>query len=289
MIGDGRIGCRTFALALVVATCGASASGCKRSRVESFAWMIADGGPITGVNDFPFCAPLDEGAPRRRCLDNVTRGFGGDSFVTDPPSHASAAAASILVLRDHAAYALPEPNVWRTVLSSKEGLGADTFRLAVGRALREASKDAAAPARDEATMLRALGAIAGVVPGACPTYRLLAEGKPAMTLRPELRPEHSPCVQADLTAPGGPGATFGDGIPRALAGATMAWKRTVELLRAGEPKTRDRNLRARIHDDLKRLDDVTFTPILPASPVAPALEFVHGHLDAGVIARDAGR
>lgn len=279
----GTSNASALALAALLAV---SAAGCKRSRVDAFAHVLVEGQALDAYNRLPLCAPLDD-APKRRCLDNIARAFDGEAFVTDPPDHASASAAALFVVRDHAGYALPEARVWNAVLESREGKGADVFRLAVGRALREARQVATAPPRDDATMRASLGAIAGAVPGACVTYRLLAEGKPAATLAPELRPEHSPCVQRDLSEPDAPGPTFGDGLPRALAGAGAAWRRTVRLLRAGLEKTHDRNTRARLADDLKYLDEVTF--VAPsAAPAVPALEFVHGHLDAGAIARDAG-
>jgi hypothetical protein len=178
---------------------------------------------------------------------------------------------------------------WEPIVQNSSGKGAIILRLAIARAMLDL-KDAAtaAPANDEA-MRGALRAISGAVPSACITYRLLAEGKDPRTLAPELRPEHSPCVQADLVRPGAPGAAFGTGLPRAVAGAQSAWRHSLERLRAGLANTKPDEARAQLAKDLAALEATPLALPRVDAPAQMPLEFVHGHVDAGVIAADGGR
>ena len=75
--------------------------------------------------------------------------------------------------------------------------------------------------------------VAARVPGACPTYELLGSGKDNAKLAPELRAEHSTCVQKHLSLRDGPGGRYGSGTFRAAEGAMALWRETERALRQG--------------------------------------------------------
>lgn len=280
--------------ALVIAAAASLlAAACSRARIDKLLSALEQGEIERArgiVSDLPRCAEVDEGA-RLRCFTALTVAFGAkDGFVLDPsPSNASAAAAATLLFRDHAGYVLPSPKLWAAVIERSNVRGASILRLATARAMLDVKPLVTAPPTDDEAMRALLRAVAGSVPGACVTYRLLAEGKDPRTLAPELRPEHSPCVQGDLARPGAAGASFGAGLPRAVAGAQSAWRATLASLKAGASKFPDPK-HAQLARDIAELEAATL--VAPRADDAPkaALDFVHGHIDAGIIvARDAGR
>lgn len=278
------------AASLLAAACSRSKNG---SKIDDLRSALEQGDlerARSTVSDLPRCAEVDESA-RSRCFTALTVAFGAtDGFVTDPsPSNASAAAAATLLFRDHAGHVLPSPKVWTAVIERSNVTGAAILRLATARAMLDVKALVTAPPTDDDAMRALLRAVAGSVPGACVTYRLLAEGKDPRTLVPELRPEHSPCVQADLARPGAAGAGFGVGLPRAVAAAQSAWRATLASLKAGASKFADPK-HPRLARDIAELESATL--VAPRADDIPkaALEFVHGHIDAGIIVpRDAGR
>jgi hypothetical protein len=72
-------------------------------------------------------------------------------------------------------------------------------------------------------------ALASAMPGACDVYASIDEPD----LPPERQIDHAPCVQKDLTRKEGPGADYGSGVWRALAGLVAMWKDEARAMRNG--------------------------------------------------------
>lgn len=269
-------------------------AACSQTRLEKLLGALERGDrerALSEVSDLPRCAELDD-APRQRCLESMATMFGTkEGFSATSPNQASAGVVVTLVLRDRAGYVVPSPKTWSAALEKSEGRGGNVLRFGIARAMADVKAEvAAAPNGDEA-MRATLRAISGAVPGACITYRLLAEGKDPRTLPPADRPEHSPCVQADLARPGALGATFGTGLARAVAGAQSAWRATLAQIRTGAGR-HDAYSREKLEALLRELEAVPLVAPATSGERAPVLEFVHGHLDAGLFApapkKDAG-
>ena len=158
--------------------------------------------------------PYDDG-----CLGEIANGLGSKKgFSAKPPDHAAAATVALVLLRDGRGDHVAHADWWFNAMKSSQGVGVDVLRLAVARKmLAEAAplvgrtftiEEEVAPAKT------ALKAIAGAIPGACPTYWLV--GTDAKAIPPEQEADHSACVFQDLARRDGPGGTYGDGhLPRA--------------------------------------------------------------------------
>lgn len=182
----------------------------------------------------PTCGPTGVG-----CVEKLSRYYGSkDGFNGMKPDQASSAAMSVLLLRDHRGdFALlnattpSKLDAWLTVLRAGKGVGVDMLRLAVFRRAEEASARLARSWDDPATLHSFFADIASVVPAACRTYGLLAQGEKQLAAVDD--EDHSACVQADLSRRDGPGPLYGEGPFRAAAGALAAYRDTLHALRAG--------------------------------------------------------
>ena len=67
--------------------------------------------------------------------------------------------------------------------------------------------------------------VAAAIPGACATYESLGAGADPDKMPPADSPDHSACVQRDLSRKDGPGATYGQGLFRGAAGALALGRR----------------------------------------------------------------
>jgi hypothetical protein len=190
----------------------------------------ADGPPVVVPPGKP--GPRDEG-----CLSEIANGLGSKlGFRPNPPDHAAATTAAIVILRDGRGDWIAHADTWLSDIKNGRGAGHDALRLAVARKMAEAAPVVGRKLDDDDAAARgAMRAIVGAVPGACPTYWLLGSGVDPKTIPPELNADHSACVQKDLSRREGPGGSYGSGRLRALEGALALWRETERALRIGLP------------------------------------------------------
>jgi len=121
------------------------------------------------------------------------------------------------------------------------------------------------------------------VPGACATYGAVAGGVEAAQMPPEMTPDHSACVQKDLTRKDGPGGTYGRGTWRAAEGAVALWKDEARALRDGLA-VMDGKPRATVEAKLKTIDEATAKIELKKVPREDGWiqDMAEMHGDAGV-------
>ena len=195
----------------------------------------------TATASYPTCRERDvselrdpgNGAYPMECLDGIANALGSKTgFAAESPDHAGAATAALIIARDGRGDGLANVDQWLNDLKTAKGTGHDTLRLAVARRMAEAAPMIGRKLEDGATMRAALKAVVSAVPGACPTYWLVATSNDGK-LAPGLTPDHSSCVQHDLSRREGPGGTYAEGLPRALEGALALWRETERALRLG--------------------------------------------------------
>jgi len=168
-----------------------------------------------------------------RCVDALARAFGSKrGFDLHDPDQASAAAVAVLLVRDRRGDLAGDADRWIAALNIARGEGADALRLAVAHGMAELAPRIGKHIDDDAEATALVHDVAGALPGACPSYRLLAS-TPVDKMPPEQRPDHDPCVQRDLERKDGPGARYGFGVWRAAAGVVALWKDEARALRAG--------------------------------------------------------
>jgi hypothetical protein len=206
-----------------------SALACRRSpmaKIEALRDGLAASNrdaALAAIEIAPCPAPRTD-ASVATCLDAAARAFGAPGFSAAHPDQASAAAVAYVLVRHHDGAFIPKPEAWLEALARAPGPGADSLRLAVAEAMADASPQVGKHVDDEAAARALLGAVAKVFPGACVTYAKLGAGADLASLVPDESPDHSACVQRDLTRKDGPGAAYGDGLWRAAAGAAALWK-----------------------------------------------------------------
>ncbi len=273
--------------------------GCKKSplaRIENVrdalasdeAARIAD-----AVEGLPPCDAPPAVDGKRPCLGPLATALGSkDGFLSTVPNQASAGAAAVILVRDHHGDWIPEPGTWLASMRAAKGPGADALRLAVGHEMALAAPKVGHKAAEEGDARAMMAAIAAAIPGACSTYADLGAGIDEKTLSPERTADHSPCVQRDLGRVGGPGGTYGQGLWRAAAGASMLWKEEARILRDGSAQM-DGKAKDRLVADLAFIDDATGKMELKTieTPQNGAFYAIGMHDDAGVplsAAVDAG-
>lgn len=223
------------------------AIGCGKDRPMAKIEGLRDGlassddAALRAMADLPKCNDQEvaklrdpgEGAYDVPCLDAIATALGSKAgFVANPPDHAGAATAAVVIARDRRGDGLAHVDRWLADLKSAKGTGHDALRLAVARRMADAAPIVGRKLEDDTSMRAALKAIVGAVPGACPTYWLVASSADAK-LPPELSPDHSACVQRDLKRREGPGGSYGAGLARALEGGLAIWRETERALRLG--------------------------------------------------------
>lgn len=240
--------------------------------------------PVVVVGEKP--GPYDAG-----CLTDIANALGSkQGFASENFDHASAAAAAVVLLREGRGDYLAHVDRWLQDVKSAKGKGHDVLRLAIARKMAEVAPMIGRPLDDEPSARAALKAVASAIPGACPTYWLVANGtKPA----PALDPEHAACVQIDLSRREGPGPSYGAGTMRALEGALALWRETERALRLGLG-VMDGGAKATVGNKLLLIENAT-TRIATKkvdSPSAANVSFLGAvHAEAGipiVRASDAG-
>jgi hypothetical protein len=184
-------------------------------------------------------SPSFEGAPAcatpgPACLETLSTYMGSRTgFHADKPDQASCAAVALVITRDKRGDTVPDSNAWLNMLKAGKGVGVDTLRLAVARAMAEKAPDVGQHFDDEQAAKKLLGAVAASIPGACDTYGAIGRGDALETMAPEIHPDHSACVQRDLSRREGPGGRYGSGILRAAEGAAALWRDEERALRMG--------------------------------------------------------
>jgi hypothetical protein len=228
------------------------------------------------------------------CLTSVANAIGSKrGFVANPPDHAGASAAALVLLRNGRGDWLEAPDDWLADVKNAKGIGHDVLRLAIARKMAEAAPAVGRKIDDEAAARAALLAVVGAVPGACPTYWLLGSGSGA-AIPPELSADHSACVQKDLARREGPGGSYGSGVFRAVEGALALWRETERGLRLGLAQT-DPGAKVVLEKKLATIEQATKTiatkKLAPdeGSPSGPLMAAMReAHAEAGVPLFDAG-
>lgn len=181
------------------------------------------------VDDAPAC-----NADGAACLTSLADYMGSKSgFHSDKPDQASCAAMAVALVRDHRGDVSPDPTPWLTMLKSGQGAGVDALRMAVATEMARVAPDVGVKAEDEATATKLIAAVAHSVAGACDTYGAIGRREPLDKMVPELHPDHSACVQRDLSRRDGPGGRYGANTFRAAEGAAALWREEERSLRMG--------------------------------------------------------
>ncbi len=301
-----RIVAAAAALAMPLALLGSSVPGCKPKvvRMDAVRDALVSSDPKAledVVRPLPTCpdappvalapgqaSPLDKG-----CLSEIATAFGSKTgFSPSPPDQAALTTAAVLVARDARGDQIAHADLWLGALKGGRGVGADTLRAAVSRAMEQVAPTVGKPLGDDGAAREAMRAVASAIPGACPTYRLLGRGDDTARLPPELAPEHAACVQRDLSRREGPGPSYGAGIPRALEGALALWRETERALRLGAPAAEPavkQSLEARLAKIEAATQKIATNKAPPTVPQATLDRMGELHAMAGILLwRDAG-
>jgi hypothetical protein len=246
------------------------------------------------VDEPPVALLKTQPSPRdTACFAQIATALGSKKgFSATPPDHAATTTIAIVMLRDGRGDWVAHSDIWLGSLKGGRGAGPDALRLAVARRMVEAAPLVGRKIEEEKDALAALKAVAGAIPGACPTYWLLGSGTDPATLAAEHTADHAACVQKDLQRREGAGGSYGEGTFRALEGSLALWRDTERMLRLGLPNAGPA-AKAIIEAKLKVIEPATqaiatkkMANVVPA-PVLAALGEVHA--DAGMILwKDAG-
>jgi len=289
---------RRFFSAICIFSTLAFLSGCENKMSKIVKVETAARGGIDALAEsaksLPACTDVDpsKGADAA-CLAGLANALGSKTgFHAQPADQASAAAVAVLVARDGLGFAVPRPDAWLDLLKNGKGPGVDALRMAVSSGMAHEAAVVGQKTEDEAVARKMMRAVAKRLPGACATYELLGSGKDNASLAPELRAEHAPCVQKQLSFRDGPGGRYGAGIFRAAEGAMAFWRETERALRLGldhaAPEARDR-----LTQDLAIIEPATQKIGLKREMSTVAMDVLtrlgEAHAEAGVpIVRDAG-
>jgi len=203
----------------------------------------------------------------RPCAPEIAKSIGG-AFDDKKPDQISAAAVAVVVAREQRGSDVPSPDVWLASMHKATGPGADALRLATALAMARVADKHARPLDTDADARAFLADVAHAIPGACKTYASLGAGADPDAMPLVESPDHSPCVQRDLSRPTGPGGTYGQGLFRGAAGALALWKAALAALHDGAGVTRG-DARVALDRRLATLDAAT-PKIVPKIVAAPA-------------------
>jgi hypothetical protein len=263
-----------------------------------------DAAAITSaVDGYPACADappvaLLPGQPSPRdtgCFAEIANALGSKKGFSDkPPDHAATTTVAIVLLRDGRGDWVAHVDEWLGSLKTGKGSGPDTLRLAVARKMAEAAPRVGKKLEEEKDALDAMKAVAGAIPGACPTYWLLGSGTDAAKIPAEQSADHAACVHRDLGRREGPGSSYGSGTFRALEGSLAVWRETERAQRLGLANASPA-AKAMLETKLKVIEPATQAiatkRIASASPPEAVLMLADVHADAGVPiirSKDAG-
>jgi hypothetical protein len=232
---------RIFTVAsLLVVACKSSSKGpMSKIDAEKAALVSGDADKIReATSGYPPCGEQPYVAGKSvyqdSCLSDIANALGSkEGFVATPPDNAAAATAALVLLRDSRGDAFTHTETWLNDLKSAKGTGHDALRLAVAKKMEEAAPIVGKTIEGDDAARAVMRAVVGAIPAACNTYYLVGNGAPLEKMPSPLHPDHSACIQKDLSRREGPGGMFGRGIPRALEGALSLWRETERALRLG--------------------------------------------------------
>jgi hypothetical protein len=289
-----------FSLFALAAAAAVTLAGCKGPMAKIDAVREAlekdDAAAISSaIEGYPACADAPpvallatQPSPRDTgCFAAIASALGSKKgFSPRPPDHAAAATVAIVLLRDGRGDWVAHSEDWLGALRNGKGSGTDALRLAVARKMAEAAPLVGRKLEDDKDALEAMKAVAGAIPGACPTYWLLGSGTDPSKLATEQSAEHSACVHKDLKRREGPGGSYGAGTFRALEGSLALWREAERALRLGLPNTAGA-ARATLEAKLKTIEGATQAiaskKIGTASPEATVVMLGDVHADAGIM------
>lgn len=255
--------------------------------------LEGEGGVARAAKALPTCGPTG-GAKTLEpaCLDRLATALGSQTGYREVPAdQASAATVAVLVGRDHLGYAVGRADAWLDLLKNGRGTGVDALRLVVAGGMAREAAVVGQQTEDEAVARRMMLAVAQRIPGACATYYLVGSGQD-LALPPELRADHSPCVQRQLSYREGPGGRYGSGVFRAAEGAMALWREAERALRLGLDRVGE-PVRSRLLADLAQIEPATQRIGLRRERATIAYDvgarLAEAHAEAGVpLTRDAG-
>lgn len=256
-----------------------------KSAVEGYP-ACADAPPVALLATQP--SPRDTG-----CFAEIATALGSKKgFSYAPPDQAAATTVAIVLLRDGRGDWVAHSDNWLASLKVGKGSGPDALRLAVARKMTDAGPLVGRKIHEDKDALAAMKAIAGAIPGACPTYWLLGSGTDPATIASEHSAEHSACVQKDLQRREGAGGSYGEGTFRALEGSLALWRETERALRLGLPNASPA-AKSTLEAKLKIIEGATqaiAAKRLAGTISSPAVVMLgEVHADAGVMLwKDAG-
>ena len=211
----------------------------------------------SATDGFPICTEPFTVLPEKGCFQDIAAAFGSKTgFNAKTPDQASAATVALVVVRERRGDWFSGADTWLGAMRTGKGAGIDALRLAVARQMAAVAPDVGKAVNEEKDTLPLMKAIGDTIPGACATYTALASGIDEKTLPVEMMPDHSACVQKDLTRKDGPGGTYGRGLFRAAEGAVALWKETAAALHEGLAAMGGMP-RATVEAKLKTIDDAT--------------------------------
>lgn len=293
---------------LAAASAGAALGACKGPMAkidglrdalladDASAIARASAGLPSCPDDVPVVVPPGQLTPRDKgCLSEIASALGSQrGFSPQPPDQAAAATAALVLVRDGRGDLVTHLDVWLGAIKGGTGSGLDALRLAVARRMAEAAPLVGRKIEEDKDALATMKAVVSAIPGACPTYWLLASGAEAGKIPPELTADHAACVQRDLRRREGPGGSYGEGTLRALEGSLAAWRETERALRLGAAKSSPA-AKAAIEQKLGVIEAATRAiatkRLTNTAPIATLTALGDLHADAGVILwkpRDAG-
>lgn len=264
---------------------------CKKepfAKIEALRDALAAGdakATASATEDFPRCSdpggkPTDEG-----CLKELAAAFGSKAgFSSKSPNQAAVAAVALVLTRDGHGDWIPNADTWLGSIRSGSGAGPDALRLATMRRMVDAAPLVGKKLEDEKDARAMMRAVAGAIPGACPTYAMLGNGIEEAKLAAELSPDHSACVQKDLSRRDGPGGSYGEGVWRAAMGASTLWREAARALRLGLSSA-DAKTKAALEAKLTDLDAAsTKLDVKRVEADRSALGYIGDvHADAGYV------
>jgi hypothetical protein len=248
------------------------------SAIEGYP-ACADAPPVALLPTQP--SPRDTG-----CFGEIATALGSKKgFVAKPPDHAAATTVAIVLLRDGRGDWVAHVEDWLGTIKTGKGSGVDALRLAVARKMAEGAPHVGRKLEDEKDALEAMKAVAGAIPGACPTYWLLGSGTDPSKIPAEHSADHAACVHRDLARREGPGSSYGSGTFRALEGSLALWREAERALRLGAASAGPA-AKATIDNKLKVIEPATQAiatkKVASATPVAAVMALGEVHADAGV-------
>ena len=279
---------------LIVVLATACSPMAKIEKVRE-ALVADDAAAISAAtSELPRCADAppavvleNQKGPRENgCLREIADALGSKRGFTAPNGdNASSAAVAVVLLREGRGDFIAHADWWLPIMKDRAGSGPDALRLATARKMADAAPLVGRAIEDEKTARETLAAIAGAIPGACPTYQLLGAGADETTLPPELTADHAACVHKDLRRREGPGPSYGERTFRALEGALALWRETERALRVGLAKAAP-PARATLEKKLAVIEPATqkiaTKKLATSAPIAVLERLGEVHAEAGM-------